>query len=54
MLKQKEYNNDGQSAAVPQGGAPVAGGAAAGVAAAGVGPQPFGGPSHTSATLGNL
>lgn len=49
MLKQKEYNNDGQSAAVPQGGSPVAG-----AAAAGVGPQPFGGPSHTSATLGNL
>lgn len=45
MLKQKEYNNDGQSAAVPQGGSPVSGAAAAG------GPQPF--PPQTSATLGN-
>ncbi|XP_015367759.1 PREDICTED: casein kinase I isoform alpha-like isoform X1 [Diuraphis noxia] len=43
MLKQKEYNNDGQSAAVPQGGSPVSGAAAAG------GPQPF--PPQTSATL---
>jgi len=43
MLKQKEYNNDGQSATVPQGGSPVSGAAAAG------GPQPF--PPQTSATL---
>lgn len=43
MLKQKEYNNDGQSTAVPQGGSPVSGAAVVN--------GPF--PAQTSATLGN-
>lgn len=47
MLKQKEYNsNDGQTAAITQGGSPVSG-----AAAAAGGPQQF--PPQTSATLGN-